>query len=467
MKTLRLIVIPAFLSILIFGCKAEPLEGDEDAPIIEILSPEDNASFYASNSASSPNSIQIRAKATDNNAVVFGILTIADENGDLVDADFDTNLSENNNVMELTGNFSTDTPGTYTLKFLFRDANDNNASVTRTVECLAGGGTDEQAEEEEEEPENPTNPITFQFFASDKKNETVLRIDIYEDGHSANLITNQVIDAKGISLYPNQEELLFGSTQEGLNVEIFSSGMDGKNLNSTVVSNANYLFSTLAKDYNREEIYYFLEGADLTKVPRHALYRMDADGSNQTMVAQIDNATRENAIKKILMYDNNGSPILIMHDRTALYVYNPEGEVAWEDSKVYSQDGIEIYDIEMGADNKTVYMILKYGNYYNVGTTTIEGADTNTSLVHIPENHPAAADNLPHRMKVDVENQHIYWFTQSEDRQKSILKRASFNDTAVQTLWETSTCLCDGETEEIRIEDYQINTGAIIAPSTN
>ncbi|RDY60791.1 hypothetical protein [Flagellimonas nanhaiensis] len=458
MKTLKFVLIPVLISLLLFGCKAEPLDGDEDAPVIEVLAPSDNPVFYVSGSQSTPTTLQIRARATDNNAVVFGILTIEDANGDLVDADVESSFSENNTVMELLANFSTDTPGTYKLNFLFRDANDNNASVTRTVECLAG--TDEQAEEEEEE--EPTNDITFQFFASDKKNETVLRIDVYEDGHSANLITNQVIDAKGMRFYPDQEELLFGSTLAGLNVEIFSTDMEGKNLNSTTVSNANFLFSTLAKDYDKQEIYYFLEGADLTKVPRHALYRMDADGTNQTMIAQIDNATRENAIQKMLLYDNNGSPILIMHDRTTLYVYNPGGEGSWESSAVFSQDSIEIHDIAMGADNKTVYMVLKYGNYYNVGTTTIEGSETNVSLVHIPENQPAASDNLPHRIKVDVENQHIYWFTQSEDRQKSILKRANFNDTEVQTMWETTTCLCDGEVEEIRIEDYQINTGEII-----
>ena len=460
MKILKIVFAPILITMLLFGCKAEPLEGDEDAPIIEILSPEVNTTFHTSNGVSAPTSVQIRAKATDNNAVVFGIMTIADANGDLVDIDVESSFSANNTVMELVANFSTETPGTYTLNFLFRDANDNNASVTRTIECLAG--------EEETDEQSNDNEITFQFFASDKENETVLRIDVYEDGHSANLVKNQVIDAKGMSLYPDQEELLFGSTQEGLDVEIFSVGMDGKNLNSTSVSNANYLFGALAKDYSRQEIFYFLEGADLTKVPRHALYRMEADGSNQTMITQIDNATRENAIEKILIYDNFGSPLLVMHDRTAVYVYNPDGEGSWESSKIFSQDGIEIHDIALGTgdDYKSVYMVLKYGNYYNVGTVQMDGSDLNTSFVHIAENHPASSENLPHRMKLDVENQFIYWFTQSDDLQKSILKRASFNDTGVQTMWETNTCLCGGELEEIRIEDYEINTGAIIAPNT-
>ena len=151
MKTLKFVLIPVLISLLLFGCKAEPLDGDEDAPVIEVLAPSDNPVFYVSGSQSTPNTLQIRARATDNNAVVFGILTVEDANGDLVDADVESSFSENNTVMELLANFSTDTPGTYKLNFLFRDANDNNASITRTVECLAG--TDEQAEEEEEEVE--------------------------------------------------------------------------------------------------------------------------------------------------------------------------------------------------------------------------------------------------------------------------------------------------------------------------
>ncbi|MEX0312630.1 MAG: hypothetical protein AB3N18_00510 [Allomuricauda sp.] len=466
MKTLKLVLIPVLISLLLFGCKAEPLEGDEDAPIIEILSPADNAVFYASGSQSTPNFLQIRARATDNNAVVFGILTIEDANGDLVDADVESSFSENNTVMELTTNFSADTPGTYKLNFLFRDANDNNASISKTIECLADGETDEQAEEEEEEP---ANPIVFQFFASDRENETVIRLDIYEDGTiTETKLLGDVIDAEGMALYSDQEELLFGSTLSGLDVEIYSMGLQGNNLTSTQVSNANYLFSTLAKDQVRQEVYYFLEGADLTKVPVHSLYKMDTDGSNQTLIAHVEDATRANAIKKILVYDDNGSPILIMHDRYAVYVYDPEGENKDEiyRSTVFSTDGFEIHDIAIDSETKTVYMVLSYQGYYNVGTTNFEGTETDMSLVHIAENHPVTENSvLPHRMKLDLENEQIYWFTQSADLQKSILKRANFNDTAVETLWETNTCLCVGEVEDIRIEDYQINLGGIV--STN
>ena len=82
MKTLKFLLIPVLISVLLFGCKAEPLEGDEDAPIIEILSPSINSTFHTTGSQSTPTSAQIRARATDNNAVVFGILTIEDANGD-------------------------------------------------------------------------------------------------------------------------------------------------------------------------------------------------------------------------------------------------------------------------------------------------------------------------------------------------------------------------------------------------
>ncbi|PCE62534.1 DUF5011/hyalin repeat domain-containing protein [Sediminicola luteus] len=143
MKTLRTLCYVAAALSLFLSCKAEPLEGDEQAPVIEIMSPVENEEFYTIASNTAPSVLQIRAKATDNNAVTFGILTIADPNGDLADVDFDTNIKENNTVMELSSDFSTDTPGTYTLRFLFRDANGNEASTSRTVRCLhVGGDTD-------------------------------------------------------------------------------------------------------------------------------------------------------------------------------------------------------------------------------------------------------------------------------------------------------------------------------------
>lgn len=461
MKVIKNILISALSSLLLFSCKADPIGGDEEAPILQIVLPSEDAVFYTSDSALVPNTLRIQAKATDNNAITFGLLTITDANGDLVDADVETNFYDNNTLMELVADFSTDTPGTYTLNFLFRDANDNNSTASRTIVCLAG-------EEAIDGNEEGSNDIVFQFFASDKKNGTVLRIDIYDDGHSANLIANQVSEAQGMMLYPDQEELLFGTTQNGLDVEIFSAGLNGEHLNKMMVSTSNYRFGTLAKDQNGQEIYYFLESADLTKVPRHVLYKMDGDGNNQAMVAQIDNATSENAIQKIRIYDNFDSPLLVMHDKTTVYVYDPEGEGSWANSGIFSQEGITIHDIVLAGENdKTVYMILKYGDYYNVGTVNLDGSAPNVSFLRIAENHPADPDNLPHRIKVDVANQYIYWFTLSEDLQKSILKRANFNDTHVETLWETSTCTCGGATEEIRIEDYLINTGAIIVPMTN
>ena len=467
MKTLKFLLIPVLISVLLFGCKAEPLEGDEDAPIIEILSPSVNSTFYTTGSQSTPTSAQIRARATDNNAVVFGILTIEDANGDLADADVETNFSENNTVMELTANFSTDTPGIYTLNFLFRDANDNNASISRTIEFRAEGGTDEVAEEEEE-ADDPSNPVVFQFFASDRGDETLFRVDIYEDGTvEETKLLGDVQDAESLTLFSAQEELLFGTTLPGLDVDIYSMGLNGGNVNSTRVSTANYQFSALAKDQSRQEVYYFLEGSDLNKVPLHKLFKMDADGSNQTLISNVENATRANAIKKILVEEKNGSPILVMHDRYAIYVYDPAGPNKDDIflSTVFSTDGFEIHDIAIDSATETIYMVLSYQGYYNVGTTNLEGTESDISYLNIPENHPVSVATLPHRMKLDLENQQIYWFTQSADLQKSILKRANFSDTSVETLWETGVCLCTGEVEDIRVEDYQINLGSIINPN--
>lgn len=132
----------SLFGVLFLSCKAEPLEGDEEAPVINIISPDINAAFFTSSSSLSPNTAQIIVRATDNNAVTFGIMTIEDPNGDLADADIETSLSENDTVMELTASFTTDTPGAYTLNFLFRDANNNDASISRNIEFFGGGDTD-------------------------------------------------------------------------------------------------------------------------------------------------------------------------------------------------------------------------------------------------------------------------------------------------------------------------------------
>lgn len=461
MKFYKSILVLTFSCLSILSCRKEPLWEDVQAPVIEIIHPSEKTVFYTANSASTPNTVKIQARATDDYDITFGLLTITDANGDLVDADVETNFYEDNTVMELVADFSAETPGTYKLNFLFRDANNNNASVTRTMQCLAG-------EEDIDESNETTDNVIFQFFASDKKNKTVIRVDIYNNGHSANLIADQILDAKGMSLYGEQAELLFGSTKNGLDVEIYTAGLHGEDLIKTQVSTANYQFGTLVKDQNQQKVYYFLESADLSKIPRHVLYSMNADGSGQSLVAKIENATKANAIQKILIYDDFGSPLLVMHDSTTLYVYNPEGSDTWETSDIFSQDGVSIHDIALtGENNKTVYMVLKSGNNYNLGKVNLDGSSPDLNFLRIAGNSPALEDNLPHRIQVDEKNQYIYWFTQSEDLQKSILKRANFNDTNVETIWETSSCICNGTSEEIRIADYQINTGQIVTPLTN
>jgi len=459
MKILKCILILVVTSIVFLNCKAEPLEGDEEAPIIEIISPNDNSIFYTKDDFSTPNSIQIHARATDNNAVVFGILTITDANGDLVDADVESNFSEDDTTLDLTAEFSTNTPGIYTLNFLFRDANDNNASTTRTIECLKG---DEQVEQQKE--------IVLQLFGSDRGSETVILVDFYNDDTiEETVLATNINDALSISPFVEENELIFGATQTGLNVDVFTVKLNGENLVSTNVSSANYLFSAATKDQANQTIYYFLEGADLTKVPNHRLYKMDANGTNQTLLTQVEGATRANAIDKIITYKNSGATFLIMHDRNDVYLYSPGSENSLTSSKVFSTDQLTtIHDIAIDADNKTIYMILSsYASivdsttYYTVATTNFDGDQVNLNLVEIAQNHPVTSQFLPHRMKLDIENQHIYWFTESDDYQKSILKRANFNDTSVQTIWETTTCLCTGELEDIRIEDYQINTQII------
>lgn len=459
MKILKCFILLLFTSIVFQGCKAEPLEGDEEAPIIEVISPNENTIFYTSDSASSPNSIQIHVRATDNNAVVFGILTITDANGDLVDADFESNFSENNKVLDLTAEFSTDIAGIYELNILFRDANNNNASITRTIECLKGDVEEEQQK-----------ALTLQLFGSDRGNETVIRVDFFNDNTTEEtVLASNINDALSITPYIAKIELLFG-TNEGFDVDVVSVSPTGENLVSTQVSTSNYLFSAVTKDYTKQTIYYFLEGGNLNKVPHHRLYKMNEDGSNQTIVTQIENATRANAIDKMLIYEDRGTSFLIMHDRNAVYLYNPESGKPLAEATVFNTDQLTtIQDIAVDSENKTIYMILsRYESitnstlYFTVATTSFDGDQTNLNLVEIPQNHPVTSQFYPHRMKLDIKNEHVYWFTESDDLQKSILKRASFNDTGVQNIWETNTCICTGEVEDIRIEDYQIITESFI-----
>lgn len=453
MKIFKFLLIFAIKTILFVGCKTEPLEGDDEAPVIEIITPIDNVTFHLENVSLSSNSIEIHARATDNNAVVFGVFTITDANGNLVDADVESNFSENNKVLDLTGNFSTTTPGVYSINFLFRDANDNNASTTITIECIASETEEEQA-------------INYQLFYSDRQYESIMRVEIYNDATTQEtLLSKDVTDGKSLIVFPEYNELLVGSTESGLDVNITSVNPSTGGREIKNVSTSNYIFSALAKNQTKQEVYYFLEGADLNKIGNHRLYKMNADGSNKTMLAQVENATRANAIKKIWVEDSE-QPFLIMHDRYSLYYYDPESSTDLESSAIFKTDGHEIHDIAVDVSNDIIYMILSYdrgsSRYYTVGTSSLKGLDVNLNFAEIAQNHPVTSQFLPHRMKLDIKNKHVYWFTESDDYKKSILKRASFNDTSVQTIWETTTCLCTGEVEDIRIEDYQINTESII-----
>ncbi|WP_298550906.1 hypothetical protein [uncultured Algibacter sp.] len=451
MKILKFMLLVVVTSILFKSCKAEPLEGDEEAPVIEIISPIDNEVFYTNNSVISTNSIQIQAKATDNNAVVFGILTITDEEGDLVDADVESNFSENNKVLELTADFTPDNSGIYSLNFLFRDANDNNASTSITIEFKEG--TEEEGK-----------AITMQLYGSDRAHETVIRVDFYDDDSIVEtVLARDVIDAQAMTLNVPKSELMFGSTQTGLDIDVFSMNTIEENLITNRVSDANYLFGALAKDYTQQTVYYFLDGADLTKVGNHRLYKMDADGSNQTLLTQVDNATRANAIDKILVSKNSEAPLLYMHDRNSVYAYNPDIHSTLKASTIYFSKDFEIHDLAIDYDNEIFYMILSYykenGKHYTVATKSFNSglSEINLSFASIAENSPVTSIFYPHRMKLDIENQQVYWFTESEDLQKSILKSSKFNATSAETLWETNTCLCIGEVEDIRIEDYVIH----------
>jgi len=450
MKDLKLLLLPLVLCVLFVGCKAEPLEGDEEPPSIQIESPTLNQIFYTANGVTEPRSLDIRAVATDNNAVVFGIVTIEDDEGNLVDVNVSTTSSDDLKSMTLTSSLSTIEPGVYTLNFLFRDANGNDSSQSISVVCQDGGGTDETA------------ALKLSFFASDKVANTLKRVQVFEDGTvEQEVIAQSVNDARSITPSVTPDRLLFGSTEDGLEVYVHSLNTETGNKNKTLVSSANFKFSTLGQDQVSGDIYYFLQTGNPIKIPVHQLYKMDEQGSSTSLVLQTEEANSSTAIKQIVVAQQDEKPLLIMHDGTRLFAYDPESGPDNEDllrSQIYTDSSVDIYDIQVDQANKKIYMILNYNDYYNVAVTNFDGSDTNVSFVHIPHHSPSKDVILPHRIKLDLENEQVYWFTQSDDRELTFLRRIGFdqNDDDFETIWQTESCYCHGEVLDVSIEDYHI-----------
>ncbi|MGC6429420.1 MAG: immunoglobulin-like domain-containing protein [Jejuia sp.] len=138
MKILKLVLIfTIFCSLFVrCNCSTDEIENDDEDPVIEIISPNNNAIFYPEGSNITPSTIIANARATDNNKIKNGLVTITNADGEVVHI-------HNESTFEVYTSFSTSEPGTYTVTFTFSDPNGNNTSVSRTVICEAvGDGTD-------------------------------------------------------------------------------------------------------------------------------------------------------------------------------------------------------------------------------------------------------------------------------------------------------------------------------------
>ncbi|TYA92168.1 hypothetical protein [Seonamhaeicola marinus] len=148
MKTLKFLLVFTIVGTLTIGCKPQPLEGDEEPPQIEVISPNNNTHFYTTSSNASPSTVVVNATATDNNAVKLGELIIKDPQGGIHDASLEIDFSSGIISPQIYTSFSADIPGIYTITFVFTDFNDNEARVSRTIEFLQispGGDDDETA----------------------------------------------------------------------------------------------------------------------------------------------------------------------------------------------------------------------------------------------------------------------------------------------------------------------------------
>ncbi len=141
MKTVKLILIALIISSVFVKCKcSDELEGDEEPPVIQILSPNEGLLFYTKGSSESPTKIIANAKATDNNKVARGSVIITGPDGKVAHVHIEKRP-------EVYTSFSTAEPGNFTVTFQFFDPNGNSSQVSRTVFCEApsdGGGTDSE-----------------------------------------------------------------------------------------------------------------------------------------------------------------------------------------------------------------------------------------------------------------------------------------------------------------------------------
>lgn len=140
MKTMsffRTFIIVASVCLLSGQCDSTVDPLDETAPVITVLLPNENATFYTEGGVESPTSLVLNATATDDANIKIAYVRVYDSND--VEVHYHVELAATQGIPSITevySSFSTTIPGNYTIEFGFRDVNDNLATVTRNATCI-------------------------------------------------------------------------------------------------------------------------------------------------------------------------------------------------------------------------------------------------------------------------------------------------------------------------------------------
>lgn len=133
---------------LLSGCfwtKDDIVEGDETAPTLTIVNPEEGEIFYTEGGPNTPQYVILEATATDESNIDLGRVTVYDSSNS-VQKEYELRSSSINggSVRAIYSSFKTTNDGNYRIVFHFEDALGNSVERTVNVQCVynSNGDTD-------------------------------------------------------------------------------------------------------------------------------------------------------------------------------------------------------------------------------------------------------------------------------------------------------------------------------------
>ena len=141
------VIIMLSFTLFSFQCtKKEMAEGDEDGPIITVISPSESSQFYIEGGEDAPDSILIHATATDESGMSMATISIFNSEGVEVIDPYSVYATSFNSyqINHIQIGFSTLIPDNYRIEIEYSDDLGNSSIVTRNVVCLDSeiGGND-------------------------------------------------------------------------------------------------------------------------------------------------------------------------------------------------------------------------------------------------------------------------------------------------------------------------------------